>query len=257
MENLGNKRAFTLVELLIVIAVIAILASLFLAAISKAKCAAWRANCTSNLHQIGIAARVYLDSYSAYPPFGPNENYHREGFWDFNLLIAIGTAPSAITNAAKVFFCPSTPPVTTNGAGFAVSWPEANWTWQDAFNTITCNRSYGYNGSGTSSDPEDTPYLGLGAQWLYTSGPPLPESAIAVPSDMAFCADYSPEATDDDNDGDLHPHLAYLGLARRHAEGANVLFCDGHLEYGKLAQWKALTNEARRRWNHDHQPHWP
>jgi prepilin-type N-terminal cleavage/methylation domain-containing protein len=53
--------AFTLIELLVVIAIIAILAALLLPALSRAKQAAHRASCTSQLKQQAVAWRLYLD----------------------------------------------------------------------------------------------------------------------------------------------------------------------------------------------------
>jgi prepilin-type N-terminal cleavage/methylation domain-containing protein len=56
-----KQQAFTLVELLTVIAIIGVLASLLLAALSSAKKASQRARCISNLHQISLALNMYLD----------------------------------------------------------------------------------------------------------------------------------------------------------------------------------------------------
>lgn len=61
---------FTLIELLLVIAIIAILASLLLPALSKAKQQSQKAGCISNFHQIGIGLKMYLtDNRDTFPPF--------------------------------------------------------------------------------------------------------------------------------------------------------------------------------------------
>jgi prepilin-type processing-associated H-X9-DG protein len=41
----------------------------------------------------------------------------------------------------------------------------------------------------------------------------------------------------------------------RHNNGANVVFCDVHVEYGKLTAWLERSDRARSRWNNDNQPH--
>ena len=69
-----RKRAgFTLVELLVVIAVIAILAALLLPSLAKAKESARRIRCASNLKQILLAAGIYADENNDRFPAQPGD----------------------------------------------------------------------------------------------------------------------------------------------------------------------------------------
>ena len=58
-----TRGAFTLVELLAVIACIALLAGLLLPSLSRARGSAKSAQCTSNLRQLGLAAHMYWDDF--------------------------------------------------------------------------------------------------------------------------------------------------------------------------------------------------
>ena len=57
------KRAFTLIELLVVIAIIAILAAILFPVFAQAKESAKRAECLSNLRQIGFGLEMYLSDF--------------------------------------------------------------------------------------------------------------------------------------------------------------------------------------------------
>jgi prepilin-type N-terminal cleavage/methylation domain-containing protein len=59
----GPRGGFTLVELLTVIAIIAVLGTLLLTALSSAQKKSREARCTSNLRQIGLALIMYLDDF--------------------------------------------------------------------------------------------------------------------------------------------------------------------------------------------------
>ena len=66
-----RTSGFTLVELLVVVAIIAIILSLLLPALRNARLSAQSGACLSNLHQAGLAAQMYTTDYRGMlPPYG-------------------------------------------------------------------------------------------------------------------------------------------------------------------------------------------
>jgi prepilin-type N-terminal cleavage/methylation domain-containing protein/prepilin-type processing-associated H-X9-DG protein len=94
MLNLHRRAAFTLVELLVVIAVIGILVGLLLPAIQAAREAARRTQCKNNARNLALALQNYHDTKKSFPPgvvqFNPpppDENDTPLGNWSWSALV--------------------------------------------------------------------------------------------------------------------------------------------------------------------------
>ncbi|RMD83256.1 MAG: prepilin-type N-terminal cleavage/methylation domain-containing protein [Lentisphaerae bacterium] len=82
MSNVKKSRHFTLIELLIVIAIIAILAALLLPTLGRSRKLARRIYCTNSQKQIFLSFLQYADDYDGYWPVAKDEdiNKHWNGY---------------------------------------------------------------------------------------------------------------------------------------------------------------------------------
>jgi prepilin-type processing-associated H-X9-DG protein/prepilin-type N-terminal cleavage/methylation domain-containing protein len=76
------REGFTLVELLVVIGIVALLISILLPALNKAREAANRITCASNMRQIGIFMFMYHDEFKSLPAAAFTEPGNRTISWD-------------------------------------------------------------------------------------------------------------------------------------------------------------------------------
>src|SRR5580658_5750940 len=98
---LGLNKAFTLVELLVVITIIALLASLLLPALAAAKLQARQTQCLSNLKQLALAHTSYMADYDKDFPYLDSTPFYYG--WAGMLI------PYA-TNSVSIQICPCAPP---------------------------------------------------------------------------------------------------------------------------------------------------
>lgn len=130
-----RTKAFSLLELLVAVAIIGVLVGLLLPAVQKVREASKTLECQGNLHQIGVAANMYVDSAGRFPNIWRAEGLkYRLLFRD--LAPYIEQESNTGTIAVKTYLCPGRrgpevgPKFDYGAADFSLGWlPDhfSNW----------------------------------------------------------------------------------------------------------------------------------
>jgi prepilin-type N-terminal cleavage/methylation domain-containing protein len=134
---MNQRQAFTLMELLVVMAIIAILAALLLSVFTGAKLRAQQIQCLNNVRQLSISSFMYANDNGRHA--GNNTSAYPGGNW-------MGTLMDYYSAQNKIRLCPSAPvknpPTQGNEQGYA----DRAWVrWTSDKKTMFYG-SYGYNG---------------------------------------------------------------------------------------------------------------
>ncbi len=229
-----SPAAFTLLELLVVVAILAILAALLFPVFSQARERARRTACLSNLKQMGLGIQMYSQDYDEHLPAwnsywvcytngatggeGPDGGVdcgaESDGIaWDTAILpyIKMGNPGDATgSNLGGVWHCPNSE-LSERYRSYGHSMGVAFYSTFETF-------YYLYPPVASLRDPAQTVFVGDGGR----------EGRLGTPSQMKGYAEKYVPGQEFVVDGTK----AYSRDAPfRHQNGANYLFCDGHAKW--------------------------
>lgn len=245
-----SDRGFTLIELLVVIAIIAILAAILFPVFARAREAARKTTCLSNLKQIGTAALMYVQDYDEQFPWLMQDGRTNDDSTGLSKGLPAGEPVWAIDLEAQrglfmehkfqpyvknlqMFVCP------TLGGDPPVTGPDG----------LPLNEygSYGYAFGGVGQTPSPSwtkipleifvrllgpllgpPYNTNNPQDYYLAGQPLARLGTPTDAPIAFCNSYG--AHQGIRDADVVPKS--LGGNGKEMTGATLaVFADGHAKF--------------------------
>jgi prepilin-type processing-associated H-X9-DG protein/prepilin-type N-terminal cleavage/methylation domain-containing protein len=237
-------RAFTLVELLVVIGLISVIMSLLLPVVGKARAAARSTACLSNVRQLGIAWQLYtaenkgrLLDYVWNTPKTPDVAW--DGYW-------LGVADRYEVRGDSLL-CPAATEPSKQKQGYGNR--SLAWNGEQGSNgsPIRLNPttfrvgSYGFNRYLTTQDPQVTRITSLSS---LTEVPVFFDCAWVdaqpIEQDPSFPVDSPPDLSGNITAGSPD-HWRFL--LTRHGRGINVVFADGS------ARWVPLEETYLMKWN--------
>lgn len=219
--NQHPKNAFTLIELLTVIAIIGILASILIPAVAQVRESGRRTKCLSNLRQISQAMVMYATDHDGRLP-QPNWGTDSDGWLYEGSPTARGRNPINPVRSGQlwdyleseeIYRCPT-------------DWMNQNADFEARTQQLS---SYCMNGSAAG----------------YSGGPALNIEAFRPDAIMFWEADERQFAFY--NDGSNYP---YEGISLRHGKGAHIAGIDGHVEaIAEFDYEEELEQRPGRFWN--------
>jgi type II secretory pathway pseudopilin PulG len=247
-----TSSAFTSLELLVVIAMLAILAAILLPAVASTKEKNIRIVCTNNEKQLYTSLHIYSDDNGDALPLLQNA-----GSWPWDIPTPVTTAMLKNGCTKKTFYCPSTAPRFTDQE----DWAAANSLWNYSGGIFNI-AGYAFSFGGSSSKVA-LQYQNLIIRSEIHTGTPVPfadnPGTRELLADVILSTGNNLPASASDNftsiyggftqNGVGYPHLsAHLRTAGLPA-GGNIAFKDGHVQWRKFdaSNASAAANTTKER----------
>ena len=234
-ENGRRSPGFTILELLVVIAVIFILAKLLFPALSRAKEVSRRAACASNLHQIVLGINVYKDDFGGAVP----QTLGGAG-WLWDLPVDTTNLFEQRLNLKRaMFYCPSNQ-YQNNDALWNLSpstrvtgyyWLMERIGGAPALTNVVNNIPHYVSGF-PDPTPSETPLV---------TDATISTGSTTTSSFSNIVGGWSQPHRSNHFSAAMPVYGNVVSLAQP-AAGGNVAFCDGHVEWKNLSRMAVHAN---------------